>query len=91
MNKQTKLILTVLGAAAILIPVVLLLTLSSKAPEVPPVSSEKRNIDTRNVSDVARRSAPRESPALPSPSPATGSAAVASPSPSPSPEVEEEP
>lgn len=88
MNKRTKLILSVIGALAVVVPVVLLLTLGSKAPQAPGVSSEKRNIDTKNVGEVARRAAP--SPvALPSPSPSTESASPAS-SPSPSPEVEEE-
>ena len=89
MNKRTKLILSVSGILAIVIPVVLLLTLSSSAPGAPEISSEKRNIDRQNVEEVARRSSP--SPAtLPSPSPSTESASLASPSPSPTPVVEGE-
>ncbi|MBI3282982.1 hypothetical protein HYZ70_02800 [Candidatus Curtissbacteria bacterium] len=84
MNKRTKLILTIIGAAAVIVPAVLLITLSAKEPGSPQVSSDKRNIDTRNIEEVARRSAPVASPvAVPSPSPSTDSASLASPSPSP--------
>lgn len=86
MSKRTKLILSIIGAAAILVPAVLLITLSGRAPASPQVSSEKRNIDTGNVGEVAKRLAP--SPAiLPSAPPSTESATPAT-SPSPSPEVE---
>lgn len=88
MNKRTKLILSVIGAAAILVPVVLLITLSGRSPTTPNVSPEKRNIDTGNVGEVVKRSAP--SPViLPSAPPSTESATPAtSPFPSPTPQAE---
>lgn len=86
MNKRTKLILSIIGVAAILVPVILLVTLSGRAPASSQLSSEKRNIDTGNVGEVAKRAAP--SPVtLPSAPPSTESATPAT-SPSPSPEVE---
>jgi len=84
MNKKTKLLLSIVGVAAVLIPVVLLVTLSSKSSGVPEVSSEKRSIDAKNVGEAAKRSIPVQTPpVLPSPTPASGSAATAAPSPSP--------
>lgn len=86
MSKRTKLILSIIGAAAILVPVVLLVALSGRAPASPQVSSGERSIDTGNVGEVAKRLAP--SPVtLPSASPSTESATPAT-SPSPSPEAE---
>lgn len=76
MSKQTKLILTVLGIAAVIVPIVLLLTLGSKTSDIPPVSSDSRNIDEKNIQDVTKKT---PGPEVPSP------VASASHSPSPSP------
>lgn len=90
MNKRTKLILSVLGAGAIIVPLVLLVTFSARTPSTPQVSSEKRDIDTRGVEEVAKRAVPEQSPVvLPTPSPSTESASPASPTPSPSPASDE--
>ena len=89
MSKQTKLILTVLGLAAIVVPVVLLLTLSSKPSPTVNIPSGNRNIDTQNIQDITNE-APSPSPVpspvfVPSPSPATTSAPLNPPAlPSPS-------
>lgn len=64
MNKRTKLVLTAVGLAAILVPVFLLITLSSRPQKAPDVSGDKRNIDAKNVQDAAKRVV------SPSPSPA---------------------
>lgn len=75
MSKQTKIILSIIGAAAIIVPLILLITLSSKTKEAPPVSSDTRSIDAGNVEDAARRAIPSPSPQeIPSPSPSTESA-----------------
>lgn len=85
MNKRTKLILTLIGAAALVVPVVLLITFSSGTDQVPPASSDNRSIDSRNVEDAAKRAMPASpSPlVIPSPSPASESAQTPSSSPEP--------
>lgn len=85
MNKQTRMALVVLGIAAIAVPIVLLLTLGSKAQEIPPVSSDSRNIDQKNIQDVTKKTSSPEmaSPAVspshsPSPRPTNVPAATSS-------------
>ena len=83
MNKS-RIILTIIGFAALALPVILLVVFSSNAQQVPAVSSQGRTIDTKKVEETARRLTPSPSllpeasvsPGLPSPSPATSSAVV---------------
>jgi len=84
MDKKVKLILSLIGLGAVVVPVVLLVTLSSKTPQQPQISTQTRSIDAANVADAAKRAIPSPSPFLePSPTPATESAVPAEPSPSP--------
>lgn len=78
MDKKTKLILSVIGVAAIVVPAILLLILSSKNAAVPSVSQEARQIDTQNVADTAAKSIPSPTP-VPSPSPTPTPTPAASP------------
>ncbi|HSX19237.1 MAG TPA: hypothetical protein VLE91_03835 [Candidatus Saccharimonadales bacterium] len=66
MSKQTKLILSVLGACAIIVPLVLLLTLGSKSAPPSQAPGGNRNIDTQNIVDTAKQKAPTP---IPTPSP----------------------
>lgn len=75
MDKKTKLILSIIGLAAIVVPSVLLLLISSRDTPTPEVSTDRRQIDTKNVQESAARAQSSPTP-LPSPSP--------SPSPTPS-------
>lgn len=75
MDKK-KIILSLVGIAAILVPVVLLVVKTKQAQEQPNISTDERRIDPKTVEDAVRK-APLSSPIiLPSPSPATASAEV---------------
>lgn len=72
MNKKTILI-SLLGIAALVIPVVLLILFSNKSGKQPEVASGDRNIDPKTVQDVVSK-IPTPAPiVVPSPSSATGS------------------
>lgn len=74
MSKKTKLILSIIGLAAVIIPVLLLLFLTGRASkQAPDISSEKREIDTKNIEEAVRK-APKPQIKLPSASGATGAA-----------------
>ncbi|MDP2632176.1 MAG: hypothetical protein Q8P25_00440 [Candidatus Curtissbacteria bacterium] len=62
MNKKTKLILSLVGVAAIVVPAILLVVATSKTVEVPSVPSEDRQIDETNISDSVSRFKPSQSP-----------------------------
>jgi len=73
MNKQTKLILSILGIAALLIPAVLLVIQTSKKTEVPAPLGGNRNIDQtiiKKTIDEFEQQQQRRNPVrqLPSPS-----------------------
>ena len=73
MNKRTKLILSIVGVSALVVPAILLIVMTSRTQKLPEVSSGKREIDTQTIVDTIKKSQPTPSP-LPSPSPATPSA-----------------
>ena len=73
MDKRTKLILSVVGACAIIIPALLLIFLTPKTQEQPQVSSESRTLDQNTIEEVVKNASPKQ-PEFPSPSPATSSA-----------------
>lgn len=79
MDKKTKLILSIIGVAAIVVPSVLLLLISSRDTPTPEVSTDRRQIDTKNVQESAARAQPSPTP-LPSPSPTPSLLPEASPS-----------
>ncbi len=73
-NKQTKLILSILGISAVVVPVLLLVFLSGKAlKQEPEISSEKRSVDTQNLEETVKK-IPKKEPVFASPQPATPSA-----------------
>ncbi|OGD95634.1 hypothetical protein A3F02_02600 [Candidatus Curtissbacteria bacterium RIFCSPHIGHO2_12_FULL_38_9b] len=77
MNKQTKLILTFVGAAAIIIPALLLIFLGSKTQEDPQVDSGSRTIDQSAIQNTVRNRVPKQvivTTPTPISSPATDSA-----------------
>lgn len=74
-----KIILSILGLAALIIPVILLITLSDQAESEPNVNSEQRQINPTNVQNVVDKAPAAPAPvSLPSP--------TVSPSPTPSPD-----
>ncbi len=75
MTKKTKIVLSCVGIAAVVVPVALLLLMSASTKHIPDVSQGKRPIDTKSLQDTAKRTLPA-GVILPSPSP--------SPTPSPS-------
>lgn len=80
MSKRMKIILSVIGIAAAVVPALLLIFLSSGTQPVPQVSQAKRSVDVNNLEATVKRTMPDSSVlALPSSSP------LPSPSPSPSP------
>lgn len=83
MDKKTKLILTIIGVAAIVVPVLLLLFVAGKDNKIPQVPIEKRQIDEKNVQEASQKSFDSERPTpVPTPIPqaATESAQEATPS-----------
>ena len=77
MNKS-RIILTIIGFAALAVPVVLLIVFSSKAQLVPAASTQGRTIDTKKVEETARRLTPSPS-LLPEPSVSVSPVPLASP------------
>jgi len=74
MNKS-KLILSLIGLGALIIPVVLLMVFSGNGKEEPKISGGQRQINQTNVQDVVNKAPPAPPPiSLPSPSPSSPSA-----------------
>lgn len=75
MDKKTRLILTVLGIAAVIVPVVLLIAFTSKTPPVAQVSTDARTINESNVKEIVKKTTPDFAQPTPEPS-ATESAVL---------------
>lgn len=58
MNKKTKLVLSVVGVAAFVVPVILLVLSTSWTREIPEVPQEKRKVDIKSLEDVVRKNSP---------------------------------
>lgn len=69
MNKQ-KIMISIIGLAALIIPVVLLIVFTNKNQSQPAESGGARNIDP-NAVEEAKKKIPAPSPIIPSPSPAS--------------------
>jgi len=72
-NKQTKLILSIIGASAIIVPVVLLVVLTRSTAQIPQPSGENRSINTKTIEDAVKK-APKKETIFPTPNPSTPSA-----------------
>ena len=73
MDKK-KIVLSLIGLAALIIPVVLLIVFTNRSRTQPSVSEGDRIIDPQTVQDVVDTIATPKPILLPSPSPATQSA-----------------
>lgn len=73
MSKRTKMILSVIGIGAVVIPAALLIFFTTKETEEPQVPTGVRQIDTSVIERAIEKIEPKE-PEFPSPSPATVSA-----------------
>jgi hypothetical protein len=82
MNKRTKLILSVIGVSAIIIPAILLKVLSFGTGEPSGTSQSARSVDTKAVQEAVKKK-PVQERVFPSASPASPSASPASPSATP--------
>jgi len=71
------LILSIIGASAIIIPVILLLVLTKNPGQDLQLSSDKRSIDTKTIEESVKN-VPKQQQIFPTPSPATPSASPAS-------------
>ncbi len=70
MGFRNKIILSIIGIGAVVVPAVLLITLTSGSSRQPAVSSGDRQIDSGNIEDAVRRALPSPSPIVePSPTP----------------------
>lgn len=76
MAKRTKIILSFIGVAALVVPALLLLLTAAKTRQVPEISQGKRPVDTKSLEETVKKTLPANL-VLPSPSP---SASPASPS-----------
>jgi hypothetical protein len=70
MNKQTKLILSLIGIAALVVPAILLIVFTGKTQFEPEPDSGSRQIDSQTIKE-AQEKVPQKSPQFPSPAPAT--------------------
>lgn len=74
MNKQAKLILSLIGVSALVVPAVLLIVFTKNSPKEPDPQAGSRNIDATTIFEKVKKASP--SPAqFPTPTPATRSAA----------------
>ena len=73
MNKQTKLILSIIGASAVIVPVILLIVLTGGDNAIPPVPQENRSINTQTIEEAVKK-APKKDTVFPNQSPSTPSA-----------------
>lgn len=73
MSKTVKIILSIVGLAAVIVPALLLIFLGGKSTPEPEVASDARQIDTQSIKDAAGKTQPMQ-PEFASPSPATSSA-----------------
>ena len=73
MDNRTKLILSVVGIGAVVIPAGLLITLTPKKVEEPATSSTSRQIDTKAVEETVKN-LPKKEIVFPSVGPSTPSA-----------------
>ena len=82
MNKRTKLILSIIGVAAVVVPAVLLIVSSTLTSKTQAPAATSRTIDQSTIDDAVKKT-PQKAPEFPSPT-ATVSASV-KPSSSPGP------
>ena len=73
MNRNTKIILSVLGIGAVVVPAIFLIFLTKNSPAEPNLPSGNRTIDEKSIESAVDKIQPKE-PQFPSPSPATPSA-----------------
>ncbi|MBI2327017.1 hypothetical protein HYU92_01750 [Candidatus Curtissbacteria bacterium] len=71
---STKLVLSIIGVSAVVIPAVLLTVMASKTSQVE-ISSGKRPLNAKILEDASKK-LPSPSPILPTPSPSSPSASV---------------
>ena len=73
MNKNTKIILSVLGIGAVVVPAIFLILFTKNSQVETNLPSENRTIDQKSIESAVDKIQPKE-PQFPSPSPATPSA-----------------
>ena len=73
MNKNTKIILSVLGIGAVVVPAIFLILFTKNSQVETNLPSENRTIDEQSIESAVEKIQPKE-PQFPSPSPATPSA-----------------
>lgn len=74
MNKRTRLILSLVGISAVVVPAILLLVLSKNTKPEPQIANSKRAVDAQNIQKTAN-TVPSPS-IIPSPSPKSASASA---------------
>ena len=62
MSKKTKLILSLIGMSAVIVPAILLIVATSRTKEAPSVPTQDRQIDDQNISDSVNKFSPPPSP-----------------------------
>ena len=73
MNRNTKIILSVLGIGAVVVPAIFLILFTKNSQVETNLPSENRTIDQKSIESAVDKIQPKE-PQFPSPSPATPSA-----------------
>ncbi|MBI3341699.1 hypothetical protein HY024_01100 [Candidatus Curtissbacteria bacterium] len=74
MNKRTRMILSLVGISAVVVPAILLLVLSKTGKQEPKIVDSKRSVDTQNIErTVSKSPVPTIAPS-PTPAQSTSSA-----------------
>lgn len=69
MTKKTKMLLTIIGVAALVVPVLLLVFLTAKPKGSPTVPQDKRSLDKGTIEETVKKVVPKTpTPASASPS-----------------------
>lgn len=86
MNKKTKIILSIVGICAVVVPALLLIFVSRSTDKVPEVDNGKRQIDQKNIENIKDKSSaptnifvPVSSPEIPLSVPGGGKSGEATP------------
>ena len=77
MNRNTKIVLSVLGIGAVVVPAIFLILFTKNSAVDSNLPSENRTIDEKSIESAVDKIQPKE-PQFPSPSPATPSAGQSS-------------
>ena len=60
MNKSSKLVISIVGICAVVVPALLLIFFTSKNQVEPQTTSDKRTIDAKSIEDSVKKNEPKQ-------------------------------